>query len=74
VLDAWDHTAYLYSITHNLLAFVAGALSKDSKVKTTSWLESHPFREQSAREKSGLSVTPDNFIALKSIISGLSRK
>jgi hypothetical protein len=72
LLDSWDHTAYLYSITYNLLVVVSSALSKGGKAKIVTAAQCHPYRENKESQGDGLKVTHDNFEALKHIIGGLA--
>lgn len=72
LLDRWDHTATLYSITHTVLVFLHHALSKDSKLQVRTAEQCHPYRESTSPAGGGMAIKAENFTSLKGLFAGMA--
>ena len=68
LLEKWDHTATLASLTYNLTTVVINITSK-SKIKPRAMTEFHPYRE---KKQKGMKINPGNIKALKGIANVLA--
>jgi len=71
LLADWDQTTAINVGIQHLTSVVVNALSKNAKIKPSSFEDMHPYRQKT--QQRGLQITHKNFKSLKKIIGAVCR-